>query len=528
MPNQKRRNVLFFISDQLRADFLNAYGGDFIPTPNIDALAANGVVYDNAITAATVCGPARMSFLTGEFVSGHDAWTNQISAREGTVFLPERLNDAGYMTAAVGQFDHEPLDGTFGYKYKTIACMGGVHDDHEKWLKARHPECTKWCEKDENGYFKYGQDEHFDAWSADRAIEFIETYTKTGKAPNGAAPENENAPFYLYCGFLWPHGPEYPPTEAAGTVDPNKIPPVKFQPRPDEDIPSVELYRRAFLNPPEAWNDPDAWAENVKKRRIKYAECVVEVDRQIGRVIEALKDNGIYEDTTIILTADHGSQCDDYLMSTKGPWPYRHQLFIPMIISNHPGLEPGSRCDALCGNLDIGATLLDIAGDKKVFGVSRSMIGLANGSVQEREVNMSEFSDSQKTIVDKRYTFSYYPFTGKTCLFDRIADPDESVNLSGRSEYAELERKFLMHTVDFMILAKGIRIEAHDLVPDVQEGIAKKHPDFLDNLDIAYPIASMNEIEHLKWHGLDTKYNEFCKTHPIKAHYGVYFTEKKK
>ena len=64
--NAKKRNVLVIMCDQLRPDFLNAYGADgFIPTPNIDELARNGVVFDNAITASTVCAPARMSFFTG-------------------------------------------------------------------------------------------------------------------------------------------------------------------------------------------------------------------------------------------------------------------------------------------------------------------------------------------------------------------------------------------------------------------------------------------------------------------------------
>lgn len=145
----------------------------------------------------------------------------------------------------------------------------------------------------------------------------------------------------------------------------------------------------------------------------------------------------------------------------------------------------------------------------------------------EREVNLSEFCDSCKTIVDKRYTFTYYPFTGKTCLFDREADPEERVNLGDRPKYAELERKFLMHAVDFLILSKGIRIEAHDLNPEVAEGIEKKHPSYLDTFDIAFPLGSMTEIRRLKQAGLSHTYNEFCRTRPIKAGYGTYFDNKK-
>lgn len=507
---QNRRNVVVIMCDQLRPDFLHAYGGDFIPTPNIDALAAEGVVFDNAITASTVCGPARMSFLTGQFVSGHDAWTNGPCARPGTEYLPERLTDAGYMTAAVGCYEHDPNESPLGYQYRKLFLGYGDGDDYMDFLKSKHPEVTSPYVWDENGRFLYDEEDFYDRWSADCAVEFIESYTKTGKAPNGTAPRDENSPFFLYCGFLSPHMPLIPPREVAGTVDPDKLPPVLLFDRPDEDVPSVELYRRAYLNSHEGLVNPSSQVEKWNKERLLGAEMIVEVDALVGRIVQSLKDNGIYENTTIIFTSDHGSVDNDYAVISKGPWPYKPQLFIPMIISNDPRLEKGTHCDALCGNQDIGATVLDLAQDHKAFGVSRSMIGLAEGSVPEREVNMSEFCDSCKTLVDKRYTFTYYPFTGRTCLFDRIADPEERVNLGGKPEYLELERQFIMHVVDFMILAKGVRLEAHDMVPDVTAGIEKKHPKYLDTFDVYYPI-SLRQAELLKEAGLCYDYNDFCR-----------------
>lgn len=525
--SQQRRNVVMVMCDQLRPDFLSAYGADFIPTPNIDALAEAGVVFDNAITASTVCAPARMSFLTGLPVSAHDAWTNEIPAKAGTEYLPERLRDAGYMTAAVGCYDHAPFDQDMGYRYRKIFIGGDFPEcDYTKEFFARHPEAKTLYPKGEDGHYLYSEEEYYDRWCANSAVEFIESYTETGKAPDGTAPTEENAPFFLYCGFLSPHGPLLPPSEVAGTVDPEKLPLPLVTSRPDEDIPAVELYRRAFLNPTEALTDPERIAHERLGERVLYAEMIVEVDALVGRIVDALKRAGIWENTTLIFTSDHGSCENDYNVSTKGPWPYHPQLFIPMIVSNHPALTAGTHCDALCGGLDIGATALDIAGDERAFGLSRSMIGLATGKTPEREVNMSEFCDACKTLVDKRYTFTYYPFTGKTCLFDRVNDPLERVNLGGRAEVADVERKFLMHAIDMMILSKGVRIEAHDLVPEIREGLEKKHPRFLDSFDIAYPVASMRDIERIRTAGLDADYQEFCRDREIKAHYGVYFLEK--
>ena len=526
---EQRRNVLVFLCDQLRPDFLSAYGADFIPTPNIDALAAEGVTFDNAITASTVCAPARMSFLTGQHVSGHDAWTNDIPAREGTEYLPERLTAAGYMTAAVGCFDHAPVTKDFGYRYlDTCLGTGGRRNDYLTELKERHPEVTQNYPRDEKGRFAYGEEEFYDTWAANRAVDFIESYTKTGKAPDGSMPDNEGAPFFLYCGFLSPHDPLIPPSEVEGSVDPARLPPIQLPTEAEEELPEVERYRRTFLYSRETFLNPESVLPELERQRRLYAELIVEVDRLVGRVVNALKEQGIYENTTIIFTSDHGSVNHDHLVMTKGPWPYRAQLFIPMIIANHPRLEKGTHSDVLCGNMDVGATALDIAGDQRAFGLSRSMIGLADGSVPEREVHMSEFCDTTKTIVDKRYTYIYYPFTGHARLYDRINDPEEKNDLISDPAYAALERRFLMHTIDFMLLSKGVRIEAHDMTPTTRAGIEKKHPRFLDNFDIAYPISTRAAQQRLRDAGLDADYNEFCRTRPIKAHYGVYFFDEKK
>ena len=336
-------------------------------------------------------------------------------------------------------------------------------------------------------------------------------------------PETEESPFFLYCGFLSPHTPLTPPYGHEDAIDDARIPTLVNSTR--QDIAPVEKYRRAFLNSHEDLVNPDGAVPRRMKERKAYCELICEIDSLVGRIVKSLKENGLYENTTIMFTSDHGSVDNDYNVVTKGPWPYRAQLFIPMIVSNAPDTEHGTHADCLCGNIDVGATALGIAGDDKRFGVSRSLIGMANGSVPEREVHMSEFCDACKTLVTKQYTFTYYPFTAKTCLYDRKNDPLEMTNLSGRPEYAEFEREMLMHTVDFMCLAKGVRFEAHDVVPEIRSGIEKKDPKFLDDFDIAFPLVNMEEVNRVRDAGLDPDYNEFCRTRKIKAHYGAYFLE---
>lgn len=519
-----KRNVVLILVDQLRPDFIGPYGADFIKTPNLNELAGNGVTFDNAIASATVCAPSRASVLTGEFVSGHDAWTNDVPFGKKVEFFPERLNEAGYMTAAVGVSDHVRENSPCGYKYQSIF---SISDDGEymKWLRATYPDAACYAEDDGSMHFKYPEEYFYDRWCCNKATDFIDSYAKSGVAPDGTKPETPSAPFFLYCGFLSPHAPLTPPRGHEDAINKDKIPTIVNSHR--DDVAPVEKYRRAYLNSHEDLVNPEGAVERRMRERFAYCELIAEVDMLVGRIVKSLKDNGVYENTTIIFSSDHGSVDNDYNVVEKGPWPYKAQLFIPMIVSNSPDLDAGTRCDCLCGNIDIGATVLDCAKDERRFGVSRSLIGMSNGNTPEREVHMSEFCDACKTLVTKQYTFTYYPFTGKTCIYDRINDPLEMTDLSDKPELFGFKQTMLMHIIDFMCIAKGVRLEAHDVVPEVKAGLEKKDPKFLEKFDISFPLASWEQVKRIEQAGLDATYNEFCRGRDIKSHYGVYFFEEK-
>ena len=143
MAENKRRTVVLILCDSLRPDFLTAYGADIMPTPNIDALAANGATFENSITASTVCAPARASIVTGKFVSGHDGWTNNIPLPEDTEYFPMRLDEAGYMTAAVGCYDHAPFGSTLGYRYLRRCDENRPGTEYYNYIMEKHPDATR-------------------------------------------------------------------------------------------------------------------------------------------------------------------------------------------------------------------------------------------------------------------------------------------------------------------------------------------------------------------------------------------------
>ena len=504
----KDKNIVVILCDQLRKTFLSIYGGEMIKTPNIDRLASLGVVFDEAITQSPVCAPARATMMTGRYVSDHGVWSNDVPFREGIEYLPERMNQLGYHTCAFGKLHHFPGKDVKGFQYAKQMEENrlGEVDDYFQFLKAHHPEVTGVFNHKDG--FIYDEAEYYEAWIASCAVQHIHEH-------KGSKP---NQPFMAWISFQGPHTPYDPPQSVRGTVDVSKLP--DFVPPPDEDISSVVSYRRIL-------GGPNDWQEHIAQDRIKYAEMIVEIDCQIGKVITELEELGIFEETIFIFSADHGDLLCDYNgIDAKGPFPYSQQLNIPLILANHPEVPHGQRSDALVGNIDIAATVLEIAGDKKSLGVSCSLIEQIKSTPSyTRKVNYSEFCDSMKLVENKKYRFCYYPFTADTALFDKITDKQERYNLSGKPEYAQIEQSFLRDIIDFSIISKGVHIEAHDFVPAQQEGLKAKNPHFLESFDIAFPIPNKGKIEALRTAGLSTTYNEFCKTKEVKASYGCYWEE---
>ncbi|MGL4736292.1 MAG: sulfatase family protein [Cellulosilyticaceae bacterium] len=504
-----KKNIVVILCDQLRPDFLSLYGGHLVDTPHIDALATMGVVFDQAITQSPVCAPARACMMTGKYVSSHEVWTNDVPFREGLKYLPERMNDAGYHTCAFGKLHHFPADDPKGFQYVRQMEEGrlGADERYLTFLKKRYPDVASVFNVDAQG-FKYTEQDYYETWIAEEAIHHITT----------CVTEEINQPFLAWISFQGPHSPYDPPQEVKDQVDIEQIPAYRFA--PDSDISSIVTYRRVL-------GREEGWEENVKDTRKKYCEMIVAIDRQIGKIMDTLKTLGIFEETVFIFSSDHGDLLNDYDgLVSKGPFPYSAQLNIPLILANHPEVLKGKRSNHLVGNIDIGATVLEIAGDTKGFGQSYSLIEQSKEHpAYTRRVNYSEFCDTMKLVENQTYRFCYYPFTKDTALFDKTHDPNESVNLSGNPEYAQIEMTFLRDIIDFLIISKGIRIEAHDFLPEQQKGVLEKSPQFLDEFVVAHPISSKHELEKLRKAGLDDQYNAFCKGMPVKAHYGCYWNE---
>lgn len=494
-----KKNILVILCDQLRADLLSCYGCGSFKTPAIDELAEHGTLFRGAVTASPVCAPARASMMTGRYVSDHQVWTNDVPFREGMELLPERMSEMGYRTGCFGKLHHFPPRDTKGFDTAFLMEENrmGKDEDYLAWLHEKQREAED-VFPEAGGNFPYGRSMYYENWIADRAMDFM-------------IPVEEK-PFFSWISFQGPHTPLDPPEEdELNYIDKEELP---YDFHEEFDPPcEVAKYRKYRL-------DYHYSIEDHRNYRFKYCKLIREIDHQVGRILGFLKKNGIYEDTIIIFSADHGDLCGDYGMRQKGPFLYKGQLEIPFIIANHPNLPKGTATDMPVGNLDIGATVLGAAGSERPFGQSRDIGAMYQREELRHKVIFSELCDSVKIISSPQYRLAYYPFTGECELINRN---NERINLANDPAYQDVLVRMLMHVIDFMVCAKGVRIEAQDLTPKVQHGLREKMPDFKNDIPLAFPIQNACQIENLKRAGLNYTYNEFCKTRGVLRSYGTYW-----
>jgi len=350
----KRKHVLMLFTDQQRADTIHALGNDDIVTPALDALSRDAIVYDKCYTPSPVCVPARFSMFSGQYCArtGNNI-NNACHVYDGEGFYA-RFTQAGYNSCCIGKMHHTPIDmyGQMGFKKRlSQEEMAHPKDDYTKWLKASPFKNVF----DYNGqrtelYYipqvsQLPMEAHPTQWIGDRAVEFI----------NSCDPEE---PMFLVSSFIHPHPPFCPPAPW------NKMyrKPIRraFQPE-DRDSYEDLLRNRYTLD-----------ALGISPRRLEllnqhYYACISFVDYQVSRIIQALKGKGMYEDTIILYSSDHGDLMGDYRSMGK-----RTMLDgasrIPFLLKV-PGQQHEIRHD-VCSLVDVAPTLMSLCGidyDKKEF-----------------------------------------------------------------------------------------------------------------------------------------------------------------
>ncbi|MFC0534635.1 sulfatase [Pelagicoccus mobilis] len=376
----KKPNVLFIAIDDLRAD-LGCYGSDIAITPNIDALASQGLRFDNAYCQQAICGPSRASILTGARPDTIGITHNYVKIRDlnpDILTLPEHFGNNGYDTVYAGKIYHhgDMLEDTWNRQPSRHKLDDKKVSELKGFALKENRDVTAKSKKEM--FEKYGpvsrfglamgppyeaadvpDNRYIDGYHTDLAIATLEDLVAEQKGSNAK-------PFFLALGMNKPHLNWIAPKKYWDLYERDKIPMATHTEAP-KDGPAMGLHASFELRvrhyiPKEGDFDP----ELARTLKHSYLACTSYVDAQIGRMIDALDESGVRDNTVIILWSDHGFHLGD-----MGVWGkatnYELATRVPFIIWTPSMSEAaqGASTDALVELVDMYPTLCDLAGIEK-------------------------------------------------------------------------------------------------------------------------------------------------------------------
>ncbi|MCU4975054.1 sulfatase-like hydrolase/transferase [Halobacteria archaeon AArc-m2/3/4] len=406
-------NVIVLLTDQQRWDTLGAYGCPMDITPTLDSLANDGTVLRQAITTQPSCGPFRASFHTGKFATETGVWRNSIPLSSNETTLAHRFKDGGYDVGFIGNWH---ISGSFDEPVPEER-RGGYTDF---WAGADVPEFT--THPTEGKLFDSNNDPiRFEGYRADAFTEYaIE------------AIESLSEPFFLIVSYLEPHN-----QNDMGSF----IPPDGY----------AERHTNNPYVPPDLQNRPGNWYQELPN----YYGIIERLDECISRLIETLNVKNIRDETILTFTSDHGC----HFRTRPGEYkctPHESAVRVPTILSG-PGFDSGNDIDEVTSLIDLPPTLLDAAGlevPSEMHGTSL-LPARRGGTIDEDRDAFIQISSSQigRAIRTDRwkYAIAAPSPTGwrggngqqsseryvERYLYDLFRDPEESVNLAGRSDYRD-------------------------------------------------------------------------------------------
>ena len=437
-PGADRPNVLFLIVDDLTTT-LGCYGDKVARTPNMDALAARGVRFQQAYTQFALCNPSRCSFLTGcypERTKVYDLSTSLRVALPDVVTLPQAFKNAGYMSGRIGKVFHVPdpktkLDTELPAPLNldtVILREAKLAQESEGDLS--DPVRTK-GRKDVSYNKPYGPSAHPDQDFTDFAI--ADRTMRTLEAWQGK-------PFFLAVGFIRPHTPFVAPKAFFTAIDRSQIVLPPFFQEGGEDL---KLMPAAALRPN---NNLFALKQADKKEavdaRLAYEASASWTDSQIGRVLAKLKELKLEESTIVVLTGDHGYQFGEHGLWAKQTL-FEGSCHVPLIVAA-PGVKPGV-CKGLVEQVDIYPTLTGLAGlptPASVQGKSLQPL-LADPSGKGKTVVFSTMISTHTKLMGHSVSTDRFRYVewdegrGGRQLYDHQTDPDELRNLADQPNQAD-------------------------------------------------------------------------------------------
>jgi arylsulfatase A-like enzyme len=435
-------NILHIMTDQQQ--WATVAGRSECRTPNLNRLAASGMLFERSYTPSAVCCPARAMILSGAY-HWHNGVYNQVHSppsvhrdmNADVVLYSQRLRDAGYRLGYVGKWHasyvRTPLDFGFhevadlqGCDPKLIRQLDTNPDGvkREKGLRAVPRRRMQWPGSEPFtmwGYREGPEEATPEFYRAECAIRMMKRFARAEK------------PWHLEVQFVEPHDPYMPLKQYADRCDPREIRVPKSFSETFEGKPG--MHRRES----ESWGH--ITDDDYRNGRAHYYAYTEQVDAQIGRVLDALRETGQEDNTIVVATTDHGDMVGAHRMWIKGWIPYEETYRIPLIVRWPGHTKPGSRGDRLVQTHDLAHTYVAAAG-------ARAMPYADGKALQPLFENPQaaswpdhilcayyggEYLYTQRIAITNRFKYVFNGFDIDEC-YDLAEDPEEMRNLAASGE----------------------------------------------------------------------------------------------
>lgn len=488
----KKPNIIYILADDLGYAELGVYGQEKIETPNLDALANNGMIFTQHYTGTPVCAPARFNFLTGKhsghsYVRGNDEWAQRgdvwnykaavkDSTLEGqrpipanTITLANKLKNQGYATGMVGKWGlgaphTESIPNNFGFDYFFgFNCQRQAHtfypvhlyENENRYALANDTiapstKLDKGADPyDDASYAKYTLNDYASELMFEKITDFVD--------------ENKDQPFFMYWADPIPHAPLQAPKRW------------------------VDYYKKKFGDE-EPYLGQRSYFPN-RTPRATYAAMVSYLDENVGKLVAQLKKEGIYENTVIMFTSDNGptfnggsdSQFFDSAKPFRSEYGYGKGYLneggvrVPMIASWPGKIKPGSKTDMISSHYDVLATFCDITGD----------------AIPEDTDGISFYNTLVNEGIQEEHEYLYW-------------------------EYPEYGGQVAVRMGKWKVLWKDLKkgnkeVELFNLETDLTEttNIASNHPEIIEKFyDVIKKEHSTPEVKRFQIDALEEVYNQ--------------------
>lgn len=471
-----RPNILIFCVDQMQKRALGCYGNKQVITPNLDALAKDSVVYNRGYCNNPVCMPSRATMFTGKTPRQHGLLTNGNLFPENNVTLMQALKQQDYTTFSVGKLHLQPfsswkengspvcadqegkanwesgkvknLNGYLGFdKVVYVGGHGYTFGEYVNHLKDIGREDVIGLYTREKSYFRsekqfdcYSTDIpdglHYNDFIADKTIESIEEY--------------KTRPFFAWCSFPDPHHPFSATRKFAQLYDPQKLE-IPYDIFDDSDL-------LAFLQEGRKTKGGKFDEKTLREILANTYGMVSHIDFCVGRVIEKLKECGLYDNTLIMFVSDHGEYMGYHNLLYKAHWLYECMINVPFIMKK-PYQTDRRVSENVVSLLDIVPTVLDYAGvSQKALDTRENyaaeiqpLIGQSLRDGEKNECAIFEYDEDWhkghnyrvRGIVTQKYKMIFYANAEQGILLDLEKDPEESKNLFNEEEYLPVKAKLM-------------------------------------------------------------------------------------